>query len=118
MPLYEYRCEDCGKRFTFLYGVIADNVSPKCPRCGSNQLRKLISRTRTLRGEDKILEGMVDSIGDIDESDTKSIRKLIRRMGKELGSELGEDITDELEAAIEEEAKAQERGEDVDEQIY
>ncbi|MCS7254526.1 MAG: zinc ribbon domain-containing protein [Armatimonadota bacterium] len=119
MPLYEYRCEGCGKRFTFLYGVVADNVNPKCPRCGSSQLKKLISRTRRLRGEDEILEGMVDSIGDIDETDTKAIRKFIRRMGKELGSELGEDITDELEAAIEEEEKGKsERGEEIDERIY
>ncbi|MFA4029921.1 MAG: hypothetical protein GDYSWBUE_001257 [Candidatus Fervidibacterota bacterium] len=120
MPLYEYRCEGCGKRFTFLYGVISDNINPRCPRCGSSQLKKLISRTRRLRGEDEILESMADSISDIDETDTKAIRKFIRRMGKELGSELGEDITDELEAALEEEEKrgGAREGEEIDEHIY
>lgn len=118
MPLYEYRCESCGKRFTFLYGVVPDNVNPKCPRCGSSQLKKLISRTRRLRGEDEILESMVGSIGDIDETDTKAIRKFIRRMGKELSSELGEDIGDELEAAIEEEEKRGGKREEIDEHIY
>jgi len=80
-------------------------------------LKKLISRTRRLRGEDEIIEGMAESLGDIDETDTRAIRKFIKRMGKELGSELGEDLTDELEAALEEEAKGRSE-EEADERIY
>ncbi|HID07427.1 MAG TPA: zinc ribbon domain-containing protein [Armatimonadetes bacterium] len=122
MPLYEYRCQQCGKRFTFLYGVIAGNTNPRCPRCGSGELKKLISRVRRLRGEEAILESMADSIGDVDEDDPRSIRQFVRRMGRQLGSELGEDITDELEEMLEEEMKAEREGrgerEEVDEHIY
>lgn len=122
MPLYEYRCQQCGKRFTFLYGVIARNTNPRCPRCGSDELKKLISRVRRLRGEEAILESMAESVGDVDEDDPRSIRQFVRRMGRQLGSELGEDITDELEEMLEEEMKAEREGrgehEEVDEHIY
>jgi putative FmdB family regulatory protein len=45
MPLYEYACEACGERFEQLVGQPA-GIDPKelaCPRCGSRELRKLVS---------------------------------------------------------------------------
>ena len=40
MPLYEYRCRDCGKRFEeFVLG----DAKPKCPSCDGGKLEKLLS---------------------------------------------------------------------------
>jgi putative FmdB family regulatory protein len=41
MPIYEYQCESCHKRFEKLQ-KIADKPCKKCPNC-SGTLRKLIS---------------------------------------------------------------------------
>jgi putative FmdB family regulatory protein len=42
MPLYEYECADCGKRFDRLTSIAsADEAS--CPRCGAVNVRRLIS---------------------------------------------------------------------------
>lgn len=42
MPLYEYECADCGKRFDRLTSVAtADEAS--CPHCGARNVRRLIS---------------------------------------------------------------------------
>lgn len=42
MPIYEYRCEDCGHEFERLQ-KISDPPPSECPQCSSSQLRKLIS---------------------------------------------------------------------------
>jgi putative FmdB family regulatory protein len=45
MPLYEYECEACGDRFEQLVGSTAgiDSEEVVCPRCGSRDVRKLMS---------------------------------------------------------------------------
>ncbi|MGQ9606550.1 MAG: FmdB family zinc ribbon protein [Thermogutta sp.] len=40
MPLYEYECPNCGKRFEHL---TREGEPPECPKCGSRQLTKLLS---------------------------------------------------------------------------
>jgi len=40
MPLYDYRCSDCGHRFEAL--VLKSNVPP-CPACQGRNLEQLIS---------------------------------------------------------------------------
>jgi putative FmdB family regulatory protein len=53
MPLFEYRCDKCGKRFTFLVGVTAEKAKLRCPKCGGTKATKLISRiARVSRGKD------------------------------------------------------------------
>jgi putative FmdB family regulatory protein len=42
MPLYEYRCRDCGKEFEALILPSFSNV-PACPACGSTNLEQLLS---------------------------------------------------------------------------
>jgi putative FmdB family regulatory protein len=60
MPLFEYRCDECGRRFTMLVGVTAEKAKLQCPKCGSRKATKLISRiARTSKGED-------DEFGDSD----------------------------------------------------
>jgi putative FmdB family regulatory protein len=43
MPIYEYRCEECGEGFELLVRSTAQKVAPTCPRCGSEKVRKAIS---------------------------------------------------------------------------
>lgn len=40
MPLYEYRCEECGYQFERLMKM--DSKNPDCPECNS-EVKKLIS---------------------------------------------------------------------------
>lgn len=44
MPVYEYRCEDCGKITEFLEGVGRGETERKCKYCGSERLSKVLSR--------------------------------------------------------------------------
>ncbi len=41
MPIYEYKCRECGKSFEV---YVRGGEAPKCPGCGSISLKKLISK--------------------------------------------------------------------------
>lgn len=110
MPLFEFRCADCAKQFTFLSGVIAENSEPTCPRCGSTQLKKLISRIARGRNEDERMEAIAEQLESADMDDPHDLRRFAREMGREMSAETGEDMTEELEQMIEAEA----RGESLD----
>jgi putative FmdB family regulatory protein len=43
MPLYEYSCRDCGRRFEVLQRIGADASGVSCPGCGGAQVAKQLS---------------------------------------------------------------------------
>jgi putative FmdB family regulatory protein len=47
MPIYEYRCEECGKRSTSLLPSYS-SADPPCPHCGKPALRRLVSTFATV----------------------------------------------------------------------
>ena len=120
MPIYEYRCEACGKKSEFLTFRISDEVDPVCKHCGSEKMVRLISRVRVIMSEETRLESLADpsKFGDLDENDPKSMAKFLKKMGREFGDELGEelggDIDEIVEEAMEEEARSKESGETAD----
>jgi putative FmdB family regulatory protein len=123
MPLYEFRCNQCGKVFTFLIGVVANNTDPYCPRCGSTQLTKLISRIRAHLSEETRLDNLASSFENLDISDNPSpreLRSVMRRLTSALGDEVDREVIDEMEAAMEEELRGEgkEGGAERDETIY
>ncbi|MEZ5351086.1 MAG: zinc ribbon domain-containing protein [Bryobacteraceae bacterium] len=42
MPIFEYRCEDCGAQFEKLMRS-SDSAGPACPSCGEVHVRKELS---------------------------------------------------------------------------
>ena len=42
MPIYEYRCKDCGSVTEFLVGV-GEDVAISCSHCGSVDMEKVMS---------------------------------------------------------------------------
>ena len=59
MPIYEFVCLDCGQKSSFLVPSFKTNLEPKCRKCGSVNMRKLVSRVAVLRSE-----GSGDDLGD------------------------------------------------------
>jgi putative FmdB family regulatory protein len=100
MPIFEYTCDECGKRFSALVGVLANAKPAACPKCGSAALTKMVSRFARVRSEDDAMDALADeaAYGDI-ENDPKAMRKFVRDMG----SAMDEDLDEDFEAALEEE---------------
>jgi putative FmdB family regulatory protein len=42
MPTYDYQCEACGNRFEKFQSITAAPIR-KCPKCGKNKVKRLIS---------------------------------------------------------------------------
>ena len=105
MPIYEYRCEVCGKISEFLLMKTDEDFVPQCKRCKSKKMTRVISKVRVIRSEESRMESLADPSkwGDLDEKDPKSMAKMMKRLGKEFGEELGEDADQMVDEAMEEE---------------
>jgi putative FmdB family regulatory protein len=63
MPIYEYRCEECGKRSSALLSSFS-SPDPVCPHCGKPALHRLVSTFATVSsGESEMGEGGDDDFG-------------------------------------------------------
>lgn len=102
MPIYEFRCRDCRRKVTVLTLRVSEQVDTVCDHCGGRHLDRLMSRFALLRSDDQRLDDLTDdaSLGDVDESDPKSMARWMRKMGDELGPDAGGDF-DELVDGIE-----------------
>jgi putative FmdB family regulatory protein len=101
MPIYEYKCQKCHRRFS-VFCKISERINhPKCEFCSSEQTDLLVSRFKTVRSEEQIMESFADpsSLSGLDENDPRSIAKWAKKMAKEMGEDMG----DEIEAMAEEE---------------
>jgi putative FmdB family regulatory protein len=115
MPIYEYRCGACGKKVTVLTLRVSEEVTPTCERCGSADLRRLLSRFAMVRSDDARLDDLGDAAEGLDENDPRSVARWMRGMGKELGEDAGEDfeqMVEELEQGDADDAAADAGGED------
>jgi len=105
MPIYEYRCEDCGRISEFLLIKTDEIFVPQCKRCKSKKMSRVLSKVRAIRSEESRMESLADPSkwGDLDERDPKSMAKWMKRMGKELGEDMDEGVDEMVDEAMEEE---------------
>jgi len=103
MPIYEYRCRTCGRRYSVLTLRVSETPDPQCDRCGSRDATRLLSRFAMPKSEESRLDALSDpgALGDLDESDPKSVSRWMRKMGKEMGDELGGEDFDQMMDEIE-----------------
>jgi putative FmdB family regulatory protein len=50
VPIYEYRCCDCGQE-SEVSRSLSDPFPPRCPACGGGDLARLISRVSVIKSE-------------------------------------------------------------------
>jgi putative FmdB family regulatory protein len=105
VPIYEYRCEGCRRRFTRLVGVVAEETKLECPRCGSGEVRKLVSRFAVARSEDDLLDNLADPSTLGDPEDPRAMADWMRRVSREMGEDLGDDFDELVEESVREEAE-------------
>ncbi len=43
MPVYEYKCCECGERFEIKRNLCAEERAVKCPRCGAKNAERVFS---------------------------------------------------------------------------
>jgi putative FmdB family regulatory protein len=103
MPVYEFRCLDCRRKFDITASY--NNYDPtqvRCPHCQSSSVQRRIGRIRFARSEDSRLENMTDpsKLAGL-EDDPRALGKMMRQMSAETGEELGpefHEVVNRLEA--------------------
>jgi len=121
VPIYEYRCNACGRRLSVFQRSIQSAVAAVCSHCGSGDLARLISRVAVVRSEESRLGDMASDAGlaDLDERDPRSLARWARRMGREMGEELGpefDEVVEQLEAGeMPDDGDEEEGGDSLDE---
>jgi len=102
VPIYEYDCRGCRRRVSILVRSLSSQEAPRCPRCDSAELHRLMSRFATVKSEDARLDSLSDpsQFGDLDENDPRSVARMMKRMGDEMGEDLGEDLEGAMDEAM------------------
>jgi len=105
MPIYEYRCTNCGQKARKFWRTFSavDDTSLQCPRCGEHSFQRLISRVAVIRPEESHLEDLADpaSLAGFDEKDPRALGRWLREMSREMGEEMPpefDEVIDRLEA--------------------
>ena len=113
MPIYEYRCKDCGKISEFLVIKTDEVFVPQCKKCKSKKMSRVLSKVRVIRSEESRMESLADPSkwSDLDEKDPRSMAKMMKRLGKEFGEELGEDADQMVDEAMDEQFSSESKEE-------
>jgi len=109
MPIYEYRCLDCGRKVSIFWRSLSavNDEAARCDRCNSRRLVRLVSRVRVLRsssGESDINsdtdDALLDEMANLNENDPRALGRFMRRMAEQSGEDLGpefEEVVGRLE---------------------
>ena len=105
MPLFEYRCAECGHKFSALVGMTAEPDDSRCPRCKSLNTSKLVSRPGRFRVEDDRVGEMADRMEAMGEPESPTaMRAAMREMGKALDEDLSDDLEEMFESDLADDA--------------
>ncbi len=99
MPVFEFRCQNCGSKFSVLIGMTAEQSEDACPQCGSKRTEKLVSRFARFRNEDGRIDEMADQLEALGEPESPSqMRQIMREMGKAMDDDMGDEMEELFES--------------------
>jgi putative FmdB family regulatory protein len=106
MPLYDYFCLTCQKRFDVFMTYAEYGTRPvTCSNCGSKNVRRRIPRVRVAKSDESRMDSLAGDFSDPSalaglENDPQAMGRMMRKMGNEMGEQLPpefNDVVDRLE---------------------
>ncbi len=104
MPTYDFVCLNCHQRFDVFMSYSEYGTRPvACSHCGSENVRRRMTRVRIAKSEESRLDSLESNIGNLEgmEENPKALGRMMRKMGREMGEDLPpafDDVVDRLEA--------------------
>jgi putative FmdB family regulatory protein len=104
MPTYDFICNACQQRFDVFMTFSEYGTKPaQCTHCGSEDVRRRMTKVRIAKSDDSRMESMANGITSLDalENDPRALGKMMRQMGNEMGEDLPsefDDVVDRLES--------------------
>lgn len=120
MPQYDYRCKQCGERFSLFYKTYADYdaAAPLCPNCESDQLARLITSVtvaRPSRNYSKMNSNEMLSV--LESGDSRQVGEMFQqiggsdpRLGKQYHDATQRLIGGETKDSVEQDLRSQSKG--------
>ncbi len=87
MPIYEYECESCGNRYAVLVHMKDSTETESCPRCGSQQARKLISSVSVVRSTSQKEKDREKALRAVDPTKPQEVARYFKEHGSRFGDE-------------------------------
>jgi putative FmdB family regulatory protein len=104
MPIYEFICQNCHRRLSFLIRDISGPIVPKCLSCGSNNLSRVISSFAYHKSLQTVWEESGEPTihaGDDYYRDPRNIGRWVEKKFQDMGQELPSQIREKIGAARE-----------------
>ncbi len=104
MPTYDFVCNACESRFdVFMTFSEYGNKPVHCAHCGSDNVRRRMTKVRIAKSEESRLESMANGFPGLDglDEDPKALGQMMRKLGSETGEDLPpefDEVVDRLEA--------------------
>jgi len=104
VPTYDFVCTACEKRFDiFMTFSEYGNKPVLCTHCGSDKVRRRMTKVRIARSDGSRLENMANDFPGMEglEDDPKALGQMMRKLGSETGENLPpefDEVVDRLEA--------------------
>lgn len=101
MPIYEYRCDACGKLSSQLILKPAEVVEPLCRFCGSAHLQRVLSRVALHRSESSRLAAFDPGATQPPDfyQDSRNIGLWAKKRAQQMGVDLGSSFDETVEKA-------------------
>lgn len=101
MPIYEFKCDDCGRLTSLFIRSQTSDYEATCSNCGSKKLSRALSRFAYHKTEQQIREEYPEPRRLEDYKDPRQIGRWVERRFQEMGEEVPEPTKKMIEAARE-----------------
>ncbi len=106
MPIYDYYCLNCQKRFDVFMTYAEYGTKPvTCPHCQSKNVRRRVPKVRVAKSEESRMDSLAGDFSDPAaleglENDPQAMGRMMRKMGNEIGEDMPpefNEVVDRLE---------------------
>jgi putative FmdB family regulatory protein len=104
VPIYEFICQDCRRRLSFLVRDASASFAPKCSFCGNTNLSRVISSFAYHKSLKTVWEESGEPTmhpGDDYYKDPRNIGRWMEKRFQDRGQELSSQIQEKIQAARE-----------------
>ncbi len=104
MPIYEFRCRQCGRLTSVFARTVSSPVDPTCAGCGGKELERAPTKFAYHRSDQQVLEayGVPDPAAGPDAyKDPRQIGRWVEKRFDEMGVELPSEARQMIDAARE-----------------
>jgi putative FmdB family regulatory protein len=102
MPIYEFKCQDCGRLTSVFVKRMRSSYRARCQHCGGRNLKRAVSRFAYHKSEQSILEEHGSEPKRLEDyKDPRQIGRWVERKFSEEGLELPDETRKMIDAARE-----------------